>query len=185
MVNDISRPKNRPAVMTRQHLSVCKIDLYKVKETAKRSIEMGYKQGWRAGGSPKLVSARKRIGRAGATGAPAATALDATPHVAALNRTRSHTPLGKAAFRQQTAGVSRHVLPKATRLVSRSLPLQLGTRGTHASPVTTNRPAATTCTPIYRNTRLRRPIALHATFLAWDGHDQLTLTTDSPTCLKP
>lgn len=32
-----------------------------------------------------------------------------------------------------------HVLPKATRLVSRSLPLQLGTRGTHASSVTTNR----------------------------------------------
>ncbi|CAH2237424.1 jg5558 [Pararge aegeria aegeria] len=39
-------------------------------------------------------------------------------------------PLGKAAaLRQQTAGVSRHVLPKATRLVSRSLPLQL-----HAAP---------------------------------------------------
>lgn len=40
------------------------------------------------------------------------------------------SPLGKAAaLRQQTAGVSRHVLPKATRLVSRSLPLQL-----HAAP---------------------------------------------------
>ncbi|KPI91496.1 hypothetical protein RR46_15000 [Papilio xuthus] len=35
-------------------------------------------------------------------------------------------PLGKAAaaFRQQTAGVSRHVLPEATRSVSRSLPRQ-------------------------------------------------------------
>ncbi|CAH2073913.1 unnamed protein product, partial [Iphiclides podalirius] len=51
------------------------------------------------------------------------------------------TPLGKAAaaaaFRQQTAGVSRHVLPKATRLVSRSLPLQY-TRHPRFS-VTTNR----------------------------------------------
>ncbi|CAH4029609.1 unnamed protein product [Pieris brassicae] len=62
-------------------------------------------------------------------------------------------PLGKAAaaFRQQTAGVSRHVLPKATRLVSRSLPLQLSTRGSHASPVTTNRPTHSQ-QPVHRKT---------------------------------
>lgn len=46
----------------------------------------------------KLVSARKRIGRAGATERsprrPAATALDTLPHVAdALNRTHSHASI--------------------------------------------------------------------------------------------
>lgn len=45
----------------------------------------------------KLVSARKRIGRAGATDArrrPAATALDTLPHVAdARNRTHSHASI--------------------------------------------------------------------------------------------
>ncbi|CAF4771966.1 unnamed protein product [Pieris macdunnoughi] len=64
-----------------------------------------------------------------------------------------NAPLGKAAaaFRQQTAGVSRHVLPKATRLVSRSLPLQLSTRGSHASSVTTNRPTHSQ-QPVHRKT---------------------------------